>query len=136
MWRFLAVSFVVVGIVGLLFLRGGTHLMAETGVSTVEKFIASIGATVQRQRKTEMDFSAEAATVFLPGRPVAEYDPDLRRLGFTRNDVIFRGQNVAIYSKTTYPVGVFGNYETRVIFHLSRDGEIEAVEAKYFVHTL
>lgn len=136
MWRFLVVGFVAVGIVGLLSLRGGTQLMADTGASPVEKFIASISATAQRERKTEMDLSAEAATVFLPGRPVAEYDPDLRRLGFTRNDVIFKGQNVAIYSKTTYPVGVFGNYETRVIFYLSRDGEIKSVGAKYFFHTL
>jgi len=110
--------------------------MADTGASPVEKFIASISATAQRERKTETDFSAEAATVFRLGRPVAEYDPELRRLGFTRNDVIFRGQEVAIYSKTTYPVGVFGNRETRVNFYLSRGGEIESVEAKYFFHTL
>jgi hypothetical protein len=137
MWRSLARSFVFVGIVGLLFLREGTHLMADTGVSTVEKFIASISAAVQRERKAKMDFDAEAATVFRPGRPVAEYDPDLRRLGFTRKDIIFRGRNVAIYSKVTdAAIGVLGNHETRVIFYLSRDGEIESVEAKYFFHTL
>jgi hypothetical protein len=123
MWRSLARSFVFAGIVALLFLRGGTHLIADTGVSTVEKLIASISA-------------AEAATVFRPGRPVAEYDPDLRRLGFTRNDIIFKGRSVAIYSKVTDAIGVLGNHETRVIFYLSRDGEIESVEAKYFFHTL
>jgi hypothetical protein len=136
MWRSLARSFVFVGIVALLFLRGGTHLMADTGAPTVEKFIASISAAVQRERKAEMDFGAEAATVFRPGRPVAEYDPDLRRLGFTRNDIIFKGRDVAIYSKVTDAIGVLGNHETRVILYLSRDGEIESVEAKYFFHTL
>jgi hypothetical protein len=136
MWRFLAKSFVFVGIVGLLFLREGTHLMADAGAPTVEKFIASISAAAQREKKYEMDFGAEAATVFRPGRPVAEYDPDLRRLGFTRNDFIFKGRNVAIYSKVTDAIGVLGNHETRVILYLSRDGEIESVEAKYFFHTL
>jgi hypothetical protein len=136
MWRSLARNFAFVGIVALLSLRGGTHLMADNGASTVEKFIAGIGAAAQREKKTEMDFSAEAATVFRPGRPVAEYDPDLRRLGFTRNDIVFKGRDVAIYSKVTDAIEVFGNHETRVILYLSRDGEIASVEAKYFFHTL
>lgn len=136
MRRVLARSFVIAGLAGLLFLQGSAQLLADTATPTVEAFIASITAAVQRERKAEMNFSAEAATVFRLGRPVAEYDPALRRLGFTRNDIIFKGRNVAIYSKVTNAIGVIGNYETRVILYLDRGGEIESVEAKYFFHTL